>query len=154
MTTLKCFSLKSNICLLSQAFSCQLCFFLYDHTLFLWHVHLIILCWKVNKNILKYTQNILGNILEQSLDTNSWPPPWDMFWSFACFFRGLGWAILVRPTPLAVWSPVSLLWGHSHGHAHSRSSWWCVSRAPVTVSLADVLICLPLPISYPAVHTH
>ena len=25
---------------------------------------------------------------------------------------------------------------------------------PLTVSLADVLICLPLLISYPAVHTH
>lgn len=77
-----------------------------------------------------------------------------MFWSFACFFRDSVELILVRPTLLQY----EALCHSSEGTAmgmHTAAVHDGVSAGlPVTVSLADVLICLPLPISYPAVHTH
>ena len=70
----------------SRRLSCCLLFLCVGHTLFLCISHSFLLKseqkWSIPKIHFRW-------YIGASLDTDSWPPPWDLFWSFACFFRDL-----------------------------------------------------------------
>lgn len=99
------------------------------HTLFLCIYHNFLL--KSEQKYIKiYLKYILGNILEQVWililglhHETCFGHLLVSFVTWLSYFNEASSSCRMKPL-------MSLLWGHSRGHAHSHSGWWCVSRAP------------------------